>query len=171
MSDIKQGVVNHRVNWFRSLVKSNLEPEMCIIEEVDDSLQNESEIHWIAYFKSIGCVLTNQTLGGDGGQMSKEARLKMSKAAKCRVVSPKRAAKVSKSLSGRPWSEARRTKQVLAMKGNTNGKGHTLTDTNKAKLIETNTGRVWSKESRDKISIATISRQAKVVASCPTTKI
>lgn len=67
-----------KVNWIKSLKKNNLKPEMFVIEEVDDSVWEESERFWIAYFRYIGADLTNLTDGGDKPTLTKEQREKLS---------------------------------------------------------------------------------------------
>lgn len=69
---------NHCHNWIKSLINKNLKPEIIIIETFDNSNNlNEAEIYWIAYFKFLGCNLTNLT---DGGQVVyKEINLKSRK--------------------------------------------------------------------------------------------
>lgn len=57
---------SHNKNWLLNLKEADLEPEMIIIEEVDRSVWKESEIFWIAYFRSIGCNLNNHREGGNG---------------------------------------------------------------------------------------------------------
>ncbi|MGI0058124.1 MAG: NUMOD3 domain-containing DNA-binding protein [Nitrosotalea sp.] len=58
---------------------------MIVLEEYTSAQElSEAEIHAIAYFKSIGCDLTNGTDGGDGGAPmtgkthSEEAKMKIS---------------------------------------------------------------------------------------------
>jgi hypothetical protein len=72
----------HCRNWVKSLVDAGLKPEVEVLEghETAEALV-EAEKHFIAYFRSIGCNLTNVTAGGDGTwgtTKSPETRLKMS---------------------------------------------------------------------------------------------
>jgi hypothetical protein len=57
---------NTRKNqWIRSLKSKSLKPEMFVIDTCSSLEEcNELEIFWIAYFKSIGCRLTNVSYGG-----------------------------------------------------------------------------------------------------------
>lgn len=58
----------HKNNWLKSLLSSGQKSEMIILEEYESAQElPEAEIFAIAYFKSIGCNLTNGTDGGDGG--------------------------------------------------------------------------------------------------------
>lgn len=52
--------------WLRSLIKSNLLPDVFVIEEVDEDDWVEAEQFWIAYFRMIGADLCNHTDGGEG---------------------------------------------------------------------------------------------------------
>jgi hypothetical protein len=70
-------------NWIRALLRLGLEPERFVIEEALSSREAaaEAEVGWIAYFRMIGCRLTNATDGGDGAvghRWSTEERARMS---------------------------------------------------------------------------------------------
>lgn len=56
---------SHKVHWIKQLVAVGLTPELTVLEEVKDSLWQESECFWIAKLNKDG-GLTNETLGGDG---------------------------------------------------------------------------------------------------------
>ena len=58
---------NHAHIWVRSLVKSNILPEMLILESCV-SCWEDSEKWWIGYMRMLGARLTNSTPGGDGRQ-------------------------------------------------------------------------------------------------------
>jgi antitoxin component HigA of HigAB toxin-antitoxin module len=63
--------------WIKSLKKRGLVPALHIIEELtQDQDWKEREIYWIAYHKSIGTRLVNQTNGGDAGPDCKGMHLK-----------------------------------------------------------------------------------------------
>jgi predicted GIY-YIG superfamily endonuclease len=76
----------HKNNWINSLLNLNLKPELIVLEEASseaDGLQKESDL--IAYYKYIGCDLTNGTLGGDGRYgfiTTAEVKLKISQSMK-----------------------------------------------------------------------------------------
>ena len=58
---------SHKSNWILNLLSNGFKPEIFILEKAfshDDA--KEREIDLIAYYKSIGCDLTNLTVGGDG---------------------------------------------------------------------------------------------------------
>lgn len=56
---------SYRDKWIRSLKDAGLMPEMVIIETCGNDWV-EAEKFYIAYFKSLGCLLTNLTAGGEG---------------------------------------------------------------------------------------------------------
>lgn len=57
----------HKAYWLTSLVKRSLTPQIIILEEAASEADAlEKEIELIAYYRYIGCSLTNGTLGGDG---------------------------------------------------------------------------------------------------------
>lgn len=85
-------------NWFKSLTNEGLLPKMVIIDSANDrESANNLEKFWIIKHKEWGFDLKNMTDGGDGGdtmsgrKLSKEARLKISRAKKGvkRNVGPK----------------------------------------------------------------------------------
>lgn len=67
ISDARNNKINnHRVNWLRKLCN---EGKLPIIEEIDYCTWEESknlETYYIAYYKSLGCDLINETDGGEG---------------------------------------------------------------------------------------------------------
>lgn len=77
---------NKKNTWIKGLKSSELQPQIelidtCYSQEECDSL----EIFWIAYFKYIGCRLTNMTIGGrdyEKNLRSKESRRKATRARK-----------------------------------------------------------------------------------------
>lgn len=100
----------HKTNWINSLKKQGLSPEVFVIEEVSGD-GCDSEIHHIAYFRGIGCALTNDTAGGDapmlGKRHSAETKAIMSAAQKGRP-SP---------LIGRKLGSETRARMSAAKKG------------------------------------------------------
>lgn len=57
----------HVAQWIRSLTSQGLVPEIDKIREVELQYLNETEVFCIAEYKRLGCDLTNNTEGGDGG--------------------------------------------------------------------------------------------------------
>jgi group I intron endonuclease len=83
---------SYKDRWIRKIVDSNVLPEIEIIDEVDKSNWGYWEKFYISYFKSIGCLLTNGTIGGDeppstkGRKHTIESRLKMSNTKKGKPI-------------------------------------------------------------------------------------
>lgn len=75
---------SYKDRWVRKLYKEGKKPELLIIDEVLKSDWQFWEIHYISYFKGIGCRLTNGTIGGDqppstkGRKHTEESKKKMS---------------------------------------------------------------------------------------------
>lgn len=57
----------HKNHWIKSLLAVGMQPEYVVLESfaTPDGLA-EAEMWYISYYKSIGCRLTNMTLGGEG---------------------------------------------------------------------------------------------------------
>jgi len=105
--------------WVNSLIQQGLVPGIEILEEVVDSEWQVSERKWILLCRAQGCDLTNHTDGGEGvHNPDKEARERLSKSRralfqkpgfrkKMRLVyqDPKRCAKISHALVGKPKSK------------------------------------------------------------------
>src|SRR5438105_11913465 len=57
----------HKVNWIRQLKALGLQYGIVVIQSLDDKeMLSQAEIFWIAYFRQLGCPLTNLTAGGEG---------------------------------------------------------------------------------------------------------
>lgn len=56
----------HVCSWIKSLLLNKKLPIFNIIEECTEENWEEREIYWIAYFKKLGCNLTNHRKGGRG---------------------------------------------------------------------------------------------------------
>jgi hypothetical protein len=61
----------HKACWIRSLLRQNLQPTCCILEQCENikAIYDAREINWIAFGRQIGWLLTNATDGGDGSQL------------------------------------------------------------------------------------------------------
>ncbi len=65
-SELKRGH-GYKENWIRQLRSLGLNYKIEVLHEVTDAeILSEAEIHWIAYFRALGCKLTNLTDGGEG---------------------------------------------------------------------------------------------------------
>lgn len=57
----------HNTRWMMSLLTAGSSPQIFLIEEHHDLQElKTAEQFWIAYFRSIGCQLTNMNDGGEG---------------------------------------------------------------------------------------------------------
>jgi hypothetical protein len=92
-------------NWLRQLQSEGLKPEIEILEEYETAIMlSEAERHFIAYFKFVGCRLTNLTDGGEGTSgfsPSLETRAKLSTALQGIVKSAETCHKLSVSHLGK----------------------------------------------------------------------
>lgn len=92
----------YKDRWLRKLYDLNIKPELIIIDEVKHNQWQFWERFYINYFKSIGCSLTNTTIGGDeppstkGRKHTDETRKKMSESKKGKPI---------------PWLNKKRTKE------------------------------------------------------------
>lgn len=82
---------SHKVRWLRKLARNGWRPRIWLVQEVPLSGWALAEKHWIAYFRSLGCPLTNCTDGGEGMlgyHHTNAAREKLSQAARERWKHP-----------------------------------------------------------------------------------
>ena len=86
----------HLNQWLKSLKNNDLSPDTMILEKTNENDWQEAEIFWINYLKFLGAKLTNGTLGGQGGDISPEARERQAAALRGRKVifSPEHHAKL-----------------------------------------------------------------------------
>lgn len=81
---------SHKNNWIKSLLAKGQKAELIIIEEYETEEElPQAEIDMIAYYRFIGCDLTNTTDGGDGRKgykHSEETKNKISKRHKGRIA-------------------------------------------------------------------------------------
>lgn len=108
ISEAKSISKTHKSRWLRKLLNDSIFPELVILEEVSLCDFQAAEKWWIAYARSLGCLLVN---GTDGGDCGKEFELEVR-------------AKISKALKGRPKSEEHRINFGLSMKGRTLSEAH-----------------------------------------------
>lgn len=122
-------------HWHNIVKKHGFVAEI-IEQDLSSEKANEREKFWIAQFRDDGCILANVTDGGGGTcgwRRSEEQRQKL-----------------SESLTGVKWDEARKKR----WKGNTNGVGYVHSDEAKQAISETHKGKPKSESHRHKLSAA-----------------
>jgi group I intron endonuclease len=100
-------------NWIRELQELGLTYTSVVIQDFEDAdILSQAEMYWIAYFRTIGCRLTNLTLGGEGHlgySPNQETRSKISSALKGKVRSASHSKAISKAKKGK--STGKRTEE------------------------------------------------------------
>lgn len=94
----------YKGRWIKELHGEGLSYEIVLIQEVDREILETAEIHWIAYFRAMGCPLTNLTNGGDGctgTKRSSATKEKIAESNRRRVISPETRAKMSAAKRGK----------------------------------------------------------------------
>lgn len=111
----------HVGHWIRRLRAENLEPGIEVLEE-HEAAQTllEAERHFIAYFRFVGCRLTNLTDGGEGplGRVAtSQHRKKVAEANSRRIWTDESRRKASESKLGRTHSQETRSRMSASRKG------------------------------------------------------
>ena len=147
----------HRTRWIQSLLREGLRPCIRAVQQVPLGSWGDAERYWIAYFKKIGCPLTNGTEGGEGSlghQVNIEARQRISACHKGKKISPaqRRAVGEAASERWRRWraSGAKMPQDVRDKIGAAN-KGKKHSEAVKSKLAVARKGLTKSAEHREKI--------------------
>jgi hypothetical protein len=141
----EQGRKEHVYNWINKVKDSGDTVKLIIVE--DDLTWEESaerEIHYIAYYRSLGFDLTNMTSGGDGRPgyiISKETREKIGRFHKGKILSDETKQKIREAKIGKKVSEETKAKissstRNISPKGNSRQK-HAMTNEVKAKISQT----------------------------------
>ena len=163
----------HKDRWICSVLKKGFLPQVQLLNEVEGD-GNREEIAWIAYGRSKGWKLTNQTDGGEGmSNPSKELRFRLSEANKGKTFSFEHRRKLSEARKARkksifPNSETRQKMSIAhtaiifgpetrrkisnALKGNKNAMGYICSSEHRHKISEAKKGHIVSPETRRKIS-------------------
>ena len=128
----RKNKTKHHKIWNKSLNNGN-QPEIVILEEINDGDLNELEQWYIAYFRSIGVKLTNLTSGGDGLEGH--------------IFSDEHKQKISEAKTG---LKHKMTLEGLNKIKMANSKPRSEEFKNKIKQIRTGTS--WSEETKKKIS-------------------
>jgi group I intron endonuclease len=156
----------HKCNWIASVGPEKI--HMSLIAIVPSAEAPAKETFYIKRLKEMGFKLTNLTDGGEGTVgfvHSQETRDKISAAntnpsietrAKIGAAntdpSPETRAKMSRSQRRRKATPETKAKMSARLMGNTRTKGYEHTPETKAKISAAGEGRVWSAESRAKMS-------------------
>jgi hypothetical protein len=137
----RQGDMSHRGCGIRKMLQVGKIPTITLLEMANGRGDKE-EMAWIAYFRSYGIVLWNETDGGEGTSfghiVTAETRAKIGRGNKGKVRSPEVRKRISESLMGKP--------------------SHPWTEEQKAKLRASLTGRHHTPEALEKIRIANRNR-------------
>lgn len=132
-----------KVRWVAVLKETGLIPEVLILEVADEEQWETRECYWIAFYRELGCDLTNLTDGGDGTHnLVEEARQRLSETRKQMFADPEfkarmtevardtvRRAKISQGLLGRSHSSEHVAKLPQ------NQPGRKLTEEHKKKIV------------------------------------
>lgn len=105
-----------RTHWISKLLRLGYSPRIELLQEVPVTDWRKAEQYWIGYYRSIGCRLTNGTVGGDGGDsFTVETRSKMSEAAVRKFQDPVIMAKYlgNQNSLGRVVSEQERAQTTI----------------------------------------------------------
>lgn len=166
---------DHRLHWIRKLASCSVEPVISTLETGKGDGWQEVERKWIKHFRDMGTRLVNGTDGGEGVDLTPEARVKFLAA----VHSPEYRAKISAAVSnpspevrarkaaarrGKHLSAEARAKVSAAMKGNQHcldchPSAETRAKLSAAKMGNKNMlGRHHTAETRAKLSTAAAAR-------------
>jgi len=152
----RKNKTKHHKTWNKSISEGN-QPEIVILEEVNENELNDLEQWYISYFKSIGVKLTNLTLGGDGLQghiFSNEHKLKISQNRKGKSNWTLEGINKIKMANSKPRSEEFKEK-IKQIRTGTNWDEET-----KKKISESNKGKHSDNNRQRKIAqIDTISNE------------
>jgi hypothetical protein len=154
--------ISYKDKWIYSLLENNNKPELLIIDEVNEDNWVFWEKHYISYYKSIGCKLTNISEGGDN-----PPNLTGRKRTKEEID------RISKSNTGKKRSEETRKNISLAKKGKpiphlNNGKERSLLHRKNLSLstkgrVSPNKGRKYDEEHGKKLSNSHSHQKRKII--------
>jgi hypothetical protein len=159
MNTARKGEQSHKGRGIRKMLQEGRLPTITLLA-VANGTGSVEEKAWIAYFRSYGIDLWNETDGGDGiSNPSAEVRRKIGDGNRGKVRSDEFKKNVSLSRkgsvgwwTGKTHSEATKRKMSLAQKG------HSLSAEGKRKLHLANKGKKASLEARANMSLAAVKR-------------
>lgn len=95
---------NHSACWIKSLTKKGFIPMIELITQVSTQKEaDDLEILLIAFYRSIGCDLTNRSEGGKvnrGYKLSEEAKARISNTMRGRMLTPEHRSSISAARKG-----------------------------------------------------------------------
>jgi hypothetical protein len=143
----------HKGHWLRKLGTA---PGVLVLEDCSREDLAEREVWWIAFGRSEGWPLTNETDGGEGGHTG-------------RRFTPEHCARISMANKGRQLTDEQRAKLSAAMRGKKNPSASQL---HRRPLIELTTGRVfsWKGEAAKELGLGTASITRVVSGKIPSVK-
>lgn len=176
----------YKNNWLKGLLANKQKAVMIVLEILNipsnapipeqKAIWKDAETKAIAYYRMIGCALTNATDGGEGQSRgyipSKEAIQKMSEKLKGNkyTAGKKRsdASKFKMSIAqiGRKHTEETKKKMSLAAKGNTRSKGKSrgpFTEQHKQNISLSKLGKKLSEEHIKNLIKARVGRTWKLI--------
>lgn len=166
-------------NWVASLDKLNKKPIVKYLqgwETIDKKELCNAEIYWIAYFRALGCPLTNLTDGGEGwagAKHTEEFKKNLAERNRNRIITDETKQKISNSLIGNKMSADARAKMSKSRIGNKHrlGKPHTPetlakmsfsarnpSEETRQKMSKSQKGKKHTEETKAKISAANLRR-------------
>ena len=107
LSRARKGARYHLFNWIRKLQSEEVVPLMRVVETGFGEGWGKAEAHWIEWYRSQGCALTNATDGGEGCPghvVSSEARARIRAARLGKPLTAEHKAKVSAGNKGKKMS-------------------------------------------------------------------
>jgi len=151
----------YKNNWIRSVQSAGGEIIASVLESnLTHKESAEKEIFYIAYYKSLGCKLTNLTNGGEGSLgfiHSAETKARMSTMATGRTHSVETKEKLRIASAGRTHSAETRANMAIS------NSGRTMSVETKAKLLATHLGKKHSDETKAKMIAAWQKRKDRVM--------
>lgn len=136
----------HKENWIRELIREDMLPEYLLLEAGYGPNWGVSERAWIEKYNIHG-RLTNQSQGGEGTEgssLSREARIKIGNAHRGKKLSPEHKSAFIKA--GK--SEKAKENWLISIKSKPPRK---ISEEHRRILVEVNTGKKMSEESRAKM--------------------
>lgn len=148
----RRGGKSHRDRWIAQLLRCGYDVRIERVQLVSSECWEEAEKHWIAYYWSIGCPLTNMTDGGDcGPTLPGELNPFYG-----RTHSDETRDTIRQSRLGTVATPATRAKLSAIHKANPNGgtfrPGHQWSDESRAKRSESQKGVLHTAEEKAKMS-------------------